>query len=393
MEYILCLFNIFNFSLFIWLGYAIIYMFSLSISGFFYEKKINNTIREIEPKIALLIPAYKENEVIIDTAKKACLHNYSNFEVIIIADSLNETTLNELRKLNIKLIEVSFKKSTKAKALNYTLSILKDDYQIAVVLDADNVMKRGTLKIFSKGYLNNFKAMQGHRTAKNCNTNFAVLDAVSEEVNNHLYCKGTQALGFSSRLVGSGMAFDFKIFKNKMKDINAVGGFDKVLELALIESNIMIHYLDTAVIYDEKVEQAKVFSNQRKRWISSQLFYLKKYFIKSLKGLFKGNIRYFFKASQLLFPPRLLFPFLILLLIIINILFKSTLFSTIWSIGLVIIILTYSLSIPKKMWNMKLIKAFLSLPRALWVVIIIMFSLKNANKKFIHTPHTFNKKN
>jgi cellulose synthase/poly-beta-1,6-N-acetylglucosamine synthase-like glycosyltransferase len=368
-------------------------MFSLSISGFFYEKKINNTIRDIEPKIALLIPAYKENDVIIDTAKKACLHNYSNFEVIIIADSLNEKTLNELRKLNIKLIEVSFKKSTKAKALNYTLSILKDDYQIAVVLDADNVMKRGALKIFSKGYLNNFKAMQGHRTAKNCNTNFAVLDAVSEEVNNHLYCKGTQALGFSSRLVGSGMAFDFKIFKNKMKDINAVGGFDKVLELALIESNIMIHYLDTAVIYDEKVEQAKVFSNQRKRWISSQLFYLKKYFIKSLKGLLKGNIRYFFKASQLLFPPRLLFPFLILLLIIINILFKSTLFSTIWSIGLVIIILTYSLSIPKKMWNMKLIKAFLSLPRALWVVIIIMFSLKNANKKFIHTPHTFNKKN
>ena len=115
-------------------------MFSLSVAGFFYENKISNTIKEIEPKIALLIPAYKENEVIIDTAKKACLHNYSNFEVIIIADSLNDTTLNELRKLNIKLIEVSFKKSTKAKALNYTLSILKDDYQIAVVLDADLVM-------------------------------------------------------------------------------------------------------------------------------------------------------------------------------------------------------------------------------------------------------------
>lgn len=393
MEYFFYLFNIINFFLFIWLGYATIYMFSLSVAGFFYENKISNTIKEIEPKIALLIPAYKENEVIIDTAKKACLHNYSNFEVIIIADSLNDTTLNELRKLNLKLIEVSFKKSTKAKALNYTLSILKDNYHIAVVLDADNVMKRGALKIFSKGYLNNFKAMQGHRTAKNCNTNFAVLDAVSEEVNNHLYCKGTQALGFSSRLVGSGMAFDFKLFKNKMKDINAVGGFDKVLELALIESNIMIHYIDTAVIYDEKVEQAKVFSNQRKRWISSQLFYLKKYFIKSLKGLLKGNIRYFFKASQLLFPPRLLFPFIILLLIIINILFESTLFSTIWSIGLVILILTYSLSIPKKLWNMKLIKAFLSLPRALWEVIIIMFSLKNANKKFIHTPHTFNKKN
>ncbi len=393
MVYLIYLLKLINIIFLIWFGYALIYMLILSISGFFYKQKSGSFLHEKEPKVALLIPAYKENEVIIDTVKSAIAHDYSNFDVIVIADSIENEILKELNSLKAKLIKVSFEKSTKAKALNFALSVLNDDYNLAVVLDADNVMEKGALKVFAKGYLNNFRAMQGHRTAKNYNTNFAVLDAISEEINNHLYCKGTQALGFSSRLVGSGMAFDFKLFKNKMKEISAVGGFDKVLELLLVDSKIIIHYFDEAIIYDEKVEQAKVFSNQRKRWISSQLFYLKKYFLKSIKKLFKGNIRYFFKASQLIFPPRLLFPFLILILIITNTLFNNHFFSFIWTICLILIIVTYTLSIPKRLWNKSLLRALFSIPVALWEVIKIMFSLKGANKRFIHTPHTFNKKN
>jgi cellulose synthase/poly-beta-1,6-N-acetylglucosamine synthase-like glycosyltransferase len=393
MEYLTNFLELINFILIIWFGYSILYMFILSITGFFYKQKIDDLHLEKEPKIALLIPAYKENEVIIDTVKNAIKHDYSNFDIIVIADSIKNETLNELAGLNTNIIKVSFEKRTKTKALNYALSVLKDNYHIAVVLDADNIMKKGALRVFAKGYLNNFKAMQGHRTAKNFNTNFAVLDTLSEEINNHLYCKGTQAIGFSSRLVGSGMAFDFMLFKNKMKEINAVGGFDKALELLLIDSKIIIYYLDEAVIYDEKVEQAKVYSSQRKRWISSQLFYLKKYFLKSIKELINGNIRYFFKASQLVFPPRLLFPFLLLLLVIINLLFSNHFFTKIWTIGFILITITYTLSIPKELWNKSLIRALFSIPFALWEVLKIMFTLKDANKSFIHTPHTFNKKN
>jgi cellulose synthase/poly-beta-1,6-N-acetylglucosamine synthase-like glycosyltransferase len=42
--------------------------------------------------------------------------------------------------LPIKLIEVSFDKSTKSKTLNKAMATLDQDYDIAVVLDADNVM-------------------------------------------------------------------------------------------------------------------------------------------------------------------------------------------------------------------------------------------------------------
>ena len=45
-----------------------------------------------------------------------------------------------LSVLPIRLIEVHFEKSTKSKALNAAMAALGDDYDIALVLDADNVI-------------------------------------------------------------------------------------------------------------------------------------------------------------------------------------------------------------------------------------------------------------
>jgi hypothetical protein len=47
--------------------------------------------------------------------------------------------------------------------------------------------------------------VQGHRAAKT-HKDFAMLDAISEEINNNIYSKGHRAIGMSSRLAGSGMA-------------------------------------------------------------------------------------------------------------------------------------------------------------------------------------------
>jgi hypothetical protein len=51
---------------------------------------------------------------------------------------LLKKNVNCFKKLPIKLIEVSFDKSTKSKALNKAMATLDQDYDIAVVLDADN---------------------------------------------------------------------------------------------------------------------------------------------------------------------------------------------------------------------------------------------------------------
>lgn len=340
------------------------------------------------PKIALLIPAYKENEVICHTAIEALKQDYNNYDIVVIADTIDDNALITLKSLDIIVLEVSFKKSTKSKALNMAMDKLTNDYQLAVVLDADNIMGDGVLSILAQKYADGYNAIQGHRTAKNQETGFAILDSISEEMNNHLYCKGTQSIGLTSRLTGSGMGFDYELFKSLMKDIDAVGGFDKELELALIDSGNPIHYTESAYIYDEKVSQSEVFTNQRKRWISSQYYYLRKYFWRAVVKLLSGNIDYALKAAHLLFPPRMLFPVILFIFFALACILNDYFFMVAWGVSLVLIIFSYSIAIPKKLWTKELLIAAISLPKAILVIFIAMINLKGANDEFIHTKHS-----
>jgi len=245
----------------------------------------------------------------------------------------------------------------------------------------------------AKEYSNGFNAIQGHRTAKNQETGFAILDAISEEMNNHITCKGAQIVGLPSRLAGSGMAFDYQLFKKLMKKIDAIGGFDKVLELELIDSGNKVQYIESAHIYDEKVSSSNVFSNQRKRWLSSQYYYLEKYFMKSFGKLLTGQFSYFLKVTTFIFPPRILLPVIILVLYLIALIIGNNFFILIWGAAFILNVFAYTISIPGKFWNSTILRAFLSLPRAFIIIALAVFKLKGANNHFIHTPHSSKIKN
>src|SRR5687768_9296625 len=100
-------------------GYVSLYSFILSMAGLFYKTRKTPEARRLR-KVAVLIPAYKEDEVIVGVAAQALEQNYPTefFDVIVIADSLQRATLLKLAALPIKVVEVSFQKSTKVKALN-----------------------------------------------------------------------------------------------------------------------------------------------------------------------------------------------------------------------------------------------------------------------------------
>ena len=62
--------------------------------------------------------------------------------------------------------------------------------KLSMILDADNIMKEGCLESVNAAFQEGANAVQCHRTAKNQQTSVAVLDAISEEINNHLFRKG-----------------------------------------------------------------------------------------------------------------------------------------------------------------------------------------------------------
>jgi cellulose synthase/poly-beta-1,6-N-acetylglucosamine synthase-like glycosyltransferase len=379
------------------LGLATLYILVFSIASLLYKQKKyvdNGNIK----KIAVLIPGYKEDGVILDVANIALQQDYPSdrYDVVIIADSFQQETLNTLKTLPIQLIEVSFDKSTKSKALNKAMATLEREYDIAVVLDADNVMETDFLKKINAAFEYDIIAVQGHRTAKNTNNSWAVLDAISEEINNNIFRKGHRVLGLSSAIIGSGMAFRYNYFKTLMSTVTAVGGFDKEIELKMLKEGRKIVYLDDALVYDEKIQKSEVFGNQRRRWLSAQLHYFKKDIVSAFKHLIlKGNIDYFDKAIQFIQPPRILLLGAVMLcsfgFILTNYFLDNPVpLTNYWVLLAVACVLSFVFSVPKSFYNLKTLNALARLPKGMLMMLLSLLKIKGANKTFIHTQHTSN---
>ncbi len=374
---------------------ATAYILVFAVAGLFYKEPVFKQSDRFR-KTAVLIPGYKEDAVIIEVAKAALQQQYPHglFDVVIIADSFQPETLSILKTMSVKLIEVSFEKSTKSKALNKAMDQLPDDYDIAIVLDADNIMEENFISKINTVFDNGFIAVQAHRTAKNINNSWAVLDAVSEEINNNIFRKGHRVLGLSSAIIGSGMAFNYTFFKTMMRTAVAVGGFDKEIELKMLKQGVKIAYLNNALVYDEKIQQPEVFSNQRRRWLSAQLHYFRNGFADAFKDLLtKGNVDYFDKAIQFIQPPRVLLLaaviFLTALFLFFNFLLHvNTALSFYWLAVAGGCIAALLFSVPRSHYNSKTLSAIGGLPKGMLLMLLSLLKIKGANKTFIHTKHT-----
>jgi cellulose synthase/poly-beta-1,6-N-acetylglucosamine synthase-like glycosyltransferase len=369
-------------------GFNVCYMLVYALAGLFYRQP---KFPEREPKVSfcVMVPAYKGDDVIINTVTENLKQTYpkSLYDIYVIADSFKPETIETLKNYDVQVIEVQFENSTKSKAINKAFEVIEEKYDYVVLLDVDNIMEPALLQKLNNRLVNNVQILQAHRTALNTNTSYALLDAISEEISNHIFRKGHAALGFSSALIGSGKAAGFRFFKDIMSSIDAVGGFDKELELKILKQRIKMYYLEDGYVYDEKVEKADVFQNQRRRWLSAQIYYLRKNFFSGIVQLFYGNFDYADKIMQYMLFPKLLLIGTLFIITPIVYFSGQPLYGNTWLLFLVLNIIALAISIPPKYLTAQTAKAVLTLPKAFLLFFSNLFKLKGANKKFIHTPH------
>lgn len=381
----------------VYFAFSSMYFIVFAAASLFYKETCLVDSSNKSRKISLLIPAYKEDNVIVETAIAAVKHKSEKHivEVFVIADSLQLKTLENLKQTGAKVIPVSFEKSTKAKSMNVALNQIPDDSDVVVIIDADNIMAEGFIDKLMDRMNQGFQVVQGHRTAKNDNTQFAVLDGISEEINNNIFRKGHRTLGLSSAIIGSGFAAETLLFKEIMQNITATGGFDKELEMGLLARKVTVEYADEAIIYDEKVQKSDVFVNQRRRWLSAQFIFFAKNIRKALIELFKHrNFGFLDKTIQFILSPRIialgvtflmslfhLVAFLLFSIPVLKILFLA--WTTIFLIATVAVII----SIPRNMLSYNLLKSMLAAPKGFILMIKALLNLKGADKQFIHTDH------
>ncbi|WP_394993253.1 glycosyltransferase [Emticicia sp.] len=364
------------------------YLLFFSIAGKIGKKTYFAQAKSLR-KIRIFIPAYKEDSVIIDTVKDAIQQDYPKelFEIVVMADSFTKSTLNILKTLPIKVVEVSFEKSTKGKALQKGIeATAHEPVDILLILDADNHISAGFLHAVNNAFEQGYEVVQGHRTAKNTQTAFAQLDACTEEINNHIFRRGHVAVGLPSALIGSGMAFDWKLFTSLLEDIGETSGEDKELEFRIVRQRKRVAFLDNQYVYDEKVAKTDVFSKQRSRWLATQVEFFEKYFIEGWFQLFRGNIAFFNKVFQTYLFPRVMLIAVLGLWIIFTFFFSAQFLF--FSIGLfVALTVALLMGIPSKWYNKQLLFAFLQIPIALISMLKAMLHIGKARKQFIHTPH------
>ena len=374
--------------------WAVAYQFIFAVAASIKNRSITpiSTVAKKDKKehsFAVIIPAYKEDRVILETARQAINQQYAPdlFEVFVLADQLQPSTLETLKSLSVNVVEIKLEKSSKAKALNVALSqIDKNAFDIAVILDADNIMKPNFLERMNDNFNQGHQAVQGCRAAKNEDTSMAILDGASEAANNNILGAGPNALGLSGRLAGSGMAFDFELFREVMQEIDAISGFDKELELRLTKLGVFSQYDSSAIVYDEKVRNTKNYTTQRGRWLAAQYQHFSNFIGGACIDLvMKGNYDFFNKVIQMALPPRLLLPVFLGFMVVLNfVLSASPLF---WLSLLIVNIATYFFALPISFWTKKNMDAFSFLPNALVATLRSLLLMQEAKKRFLHTVH------
>ena len=328
----------------------------------------------------VLYPAYNEDRVIVNSVHTFLgqYYPYKGFHVAVISDHMRPETNEKLAQLPITLLQPIFE-----------MQQIQGEYDYVVILDADNVVESDFLaklnEVCNKGY----DAIQCHRCAKNSNNDIAVLDGVSEEINNTLFRKAHNRIGLSSALIGSGMCFRYKWFKKNVYKLSTAGE-DRELEALLLRQRIHIHYEPDIHVYDEKVSNKDNFQKQRLRWMTAQIQSLFSLLPYLPQALMEGNIDYIDKTFQQALIPRSMLVVgafgMTLVMTLFCLIFSLTWYIKWWLLFLFICLSLY-VSTPKQLRSHSVFGKILSLPKLVWKMVMNILKIDRKNTDFIHTTH------
>lgn len=379
--------HIIDYILFTLASLSTVYLLFFAIASKLKRRKLYLET-EKHHRFAVIFPAYKEDRVIVKAVRNFLQQEYpaERYEVVVVSDHMQPETNEALSKLPIKLLEADYTDSSKAKALSLAMKITAGTpCDMIVIMDADNTTSPTFLQELNNAYTAGMKAIQAHRIAKNLNTDVALLDAVSEEINNSIFRSGHVAAGLSSALIGSGMAIDADWFRKNVDKLQTAGE-DKEMEALLLKQGIRIGYLEHVYVEDEKTQKKEAIRSQRKRWLAAQFGSLQHTLPDLLPALMKGNIDYADKIIQWMLPPRIILLAGILFVGALT-LFIDPYMSAKWWALFLILLLALGIAIPGYLANKRLLKALIQVPSIALIMIGNLFKLKGVNKKFIHTEH------
>jgi cellulose synthase/poly-beta-1,6-N-acetylglucosamine synthase-like glycosyltransferase len=182
-----------------WTSYDLV----LSIAAVFF-KSSKRVPTESTREFQIVIPAYKEGEVLITTVQKALKVDYPKelFKVTVLAQELDDTILKTLRLMPVDLVETGGFGSKLNALKNWMKGLDFTENQFIFVLDADNLIEPNALQI-ADANLSHYDVIQLERIKTPPQSPLGILDRWNTSVGLALSNDSRMVLGLNTFLLGS----------------------------------------------------------------------------------------------------------------------------------------------------------------------------------------------
>ena len=241
-----------------------------------YREDIQPDVKSY-PKVSVIIPAYNEEKVIANTIEALLETKYPKKEIIFVDDGSKDNTLRIATQYKDRIKVLGKENGGKATALNY--GIQYSTGEIIVIVDADTIIGRQSLKEIVKGFEVNehVAAVAGNIKVRNANNWITRCQALE-------YITGIQIVRRAFDIFGSitivpGALGAFK--KSYLIEAGAYGkdtiveDFDQTIKL--LKAGLITQGSSKSTAYTEAPNTIRDFIAQRKRWYRGNMQVLKRH--------------------------------------------------------------------------------------------------------------------
>jgi exopolysaccharide biosynthesis WecB/TagA/CpsF family protein len=258
-------------------------------------------------RLAVLIPAHNEEQVLGATLSSLIPQLKSGDEVIVVADNCDDSTAAIARQHGAKVIERNDSvRRGKGYALDFGIRHLeKDAPGIVVMMDADCHIHEGALEALAAQVAQTGKPAQAvyllERPSRPGPKD--LVSALAFMVKNLVRPSGLGRLGLPCLLTGTGMAFPWPVIRRaKLATGNIVEDMQLGLDLALAGHAPL--FCEQARVTGKLPEQRRAAVSQRTRWEHGHLQTLFTQVPRLLKGAVRRRSFFAFAlALELAVPP------------------------------------------------------------------------------------------
>jgi cellulose synthase/poly-beta-1,6-N-acetylglucosamine synthase-like glycosyltransferase/spore germination protein YaaH/peptidoglycan/xylan/chitin deacetylase (PgdA/CDA1 family) len=229
-------------------------------------------VASYQPKVAVLIPAYNEEKVIVRTIRAALNSDYRNLRVIVIDDGSRDRTLEVALAAFVreeaagKVLILTRPNAGKAEALNYGIQHI-EDAELFVGIDADTIIASDAISRLVPHFINpKVGAIAGNAKVGNRVNLWTRWQALEYITSQNFERRALDVLGAVSVVPGAIGAW-------RVSAVREAGGYqidtvaeDADLTMALLRRGYRVEYEDMALAYTEAPTNANGLMRQRFRW-------------------------------------------------------------------------------------------------------------------------------